>query len=209
MGCRAGRRAGAEGEPCLTDSCPQSPRQPDLGLCGLLKPWCLCWSLGLFPSKLACGAGRLLRKCEPGGSFDLVTSGESCSSLLPLTHPSNGVFSSLAAPVPKSQEGQGPGPVSRAGGCCRGCSVSPPPCSHPQPRVDKLLSAPVDPSAALQWAAARSQPPPARSPQHLHSLLGSGGVCAWVGVLLRRSWKARALGSPSTLPGPACPCHQA
>lgn len=31
-----------------------------------------------------------------------------------LTSPSDGVSSSLAAPVPKSQKGQGPGPVSRA-----------------------------------------------------------------------------------------------
>lgn len=169
----------------------------------LLVPWA-------FPLQtVACGAGCLLRKCEPGGSFDLVTSRESCSRLLPLTHPNDAVFSSLAAPVPKSQEGQGPGPVSRAGGRCRGCSVSPPPRCHPWPRVDKLASAPMDPSAALQWAAARSQPPPARSPQHLHSSLGSRGVWAWAGILLRRNWKAHALGSPSTLPGPACPCHQA
>lgn len=107
----------------------------------------------------------------------MVTSRESCSGLLPLTHPSGAVFSSLAAPVPESQEGQGPGPVSRAGSRCRGCSVSPPPRGQPRPRADKLASAPVDPSAALQWAAARSRPPPARSPQHLHSSPGSGGVC--------------------------------
>lgn len=63
----------------------------------------------------------------------MVTSRESCSGLLPLTHPSDAVFSSLAAPVPKSQEGQGPGPVSRAGSRCRGCSASPPPRGHPGP----------------------------------------------------------------------------
>lgn len=40
-----------------------------------------------------------------------------------------------------------------------------------RPRVGELVSAPVDPSSALKWAAARSQP--LATPQHLHSSLGS------------------------------------
>lgn len=133
MGCRAGRRAGAEGEPCLTDSCPQSPRRPDLGLCGLLKPWCFRGSLGLFPSKLLpVGQGVYCKSVSQVEALIWLLRGIMLQSA-PLTHPSSAVLSSLAAPVLKSQEGQGPGPVSRAGGCCRGCLVCPPPRCPPSP----------------------------------------------------------------------------
>lgn len=83
--------------------------------CGPTAGRFLCWSLGSFPCKLfpEGRAWHFLRRCEPGASFGLVI----YTGLVlkaGLSYPPHlQFFSSLAAPVPKSQKGQGPGPVSR------------------------------------------------------------------------------------------------
>lgn len=122
------------------------------------------------------------------------------------------VFSSLAAPVPKSQKGQSPRPVSGAGlqlqGLLGALSST---LLPPQPWWERELAlARVEPSAALTWAAARSLAPSSLSPQPLHSLLGSqrrlcaGKHPAALPPGQSGSWLGLALCSLGTLTDPAC-----
>lgn len=117
-----------------------------------------------------------------------------------LTNPNYGVFSFLVAPVPKSQKGQGPGPVSRARLQLRG--------------LRGALTSTLLPASAqglsrhqlvwdllLLWRGLQPvhQPLPPRSLQRLHFLLGSAGVCARVGIPLHCTQAELELAGPCSL----------
>lgn len=126
-----------------------------------------------------------------------------------LTNPTYEVLFSLAAPVPKSQKGQGPRPVSRAGLLGARCSMLLPPARG-------AVSCPwlMRTFSCSDGGRHPFLGPLFPLPSALHSSLGSGGVVrgqAPCRAAPRQSgsWQGFALWSLGTFTDPACHFQQA